>query len=236
MPNIAGWKNTAGRTKYPFTEACAEELRNGFLDIHVLTTAESTEVFLKTLQIEGNLILGAFWGQNTGKIIGNFIFDLSGTRDFCPIMTEDGVRCGIVLFNRDPSVFSGNTSRTFSPAESLVHPACVVPLVSRAVRSIQFPRGSVRGKVALIEGDGIFLVKLDPSTVRIDSIGNPSQKEACCGENAPPLRGINSAIPDQQGNINLDLYPFSEPSSSSDVVQMLRITPSLGAITISLAT
>jgi hypothetical protein len=236
MPNITGWNNTAERTKYPFVEACAEELRGGFIDIHILVTPKVMGVFLKDLNIEGSVISGSFWGQNTGKIVGIFSFDFSSLSDSCPITTQDGIGCGVLLFDRSSLLAEPKlVSRSFQASESLVHPACIIPLAGRAVRTIQFPEGTVRGRVALIEGDGVFLKKTAPSQVRIDCIGSAATSNACCEENAVPLRGINDAIPDLQGNIKLDLYPFSEPSSVTDVVQLLRINASPGTITISLA-
>ncbi len=222
---------------YPFLDTCAGELREVFLDLHILAPQEVTGVFLKQLKIEGNVISGVFWGENTGKIIGTFSFDFLGGSDSCQIISEDTIGRGLILFNRGRMSMASMKllNKTFAPPQSLVHPACVIPTSARAIRSIKFPSGTVRGKVAFIEGDGIRLVKVGGSQVRIDSTGSTKNLEECCDETLVPLRGINDAIPDDQGNIMLDLYPFSEPSSAVDVIQMLRINTSPGKITLSLA-
>lgn len=236
MPNVTGWNNTAERTLYPFLDTCADELRGVFLDVHILVAQDLTGVFLKQIKIEGNVISGVFWGENINKSVGKFSLNFLGDSDSCQILTEDGVGCGVILFNRERlSAEAAVLTKTFVAPQSLVHPACLIPVSARAIRSIRFPSGVVRGKVALVEGDGISLVKLGESQIRIDSIGSTKLLEECCGEVQSPLLGINSATPDEFGNIALDLYPFSEPASPTDVIQTLRISTSPGTITISLA-
>lgn len=239
MPNIAEWKSTNRRTSYPFSDDCVDELKQVFSDLHILVPAETTGIFLSVLQVAGNIISGSFSSKDTSQPVGSFELDTTSGDNFCKILSSWGSEMGVVVFGdvaQRSEWAAHDRIRTFSKSQSSVHPSCMVPMCAKAVLSLAFQEGSARGKVAMIEGDGILLVKTGENELRIDAVGSTIKNEACCDETFSVIKGINAAVPDQYGNISLDLRAFTEPDKSSDAIQVLRMKTSASKITFSLAT
>jgi hypothetical protein len=132
-----------------------------------------------------------------------------------------------------PPIASGQMR--LDAAQGGVHPSCLVPVTPRVVRSIQLKDGTVFGRVYLVEGDGIRLVKLSADQVRIDAVGGSQKSNECCEDDNVFLKGINDATPDEQGNIGINLHPHEEPDDPTSMIQMLRMETSPGTITFSLS-
>ena len=79
------------------------------------------------------------------------------------------------------------------------------------------------------------MVKLSDSSLRLDAIGSSQELDNCCEDDGTFLKGINSATPDAQGNISINLHPFDEPSTPTSPIQMLRVETSPATITFSLS-
>lgn len=238
MPNISEWTSTAERNFYPFVEGCVDAVRDLFSDLHLVVPHGTSGAFLSVLGLEGKVLSGTFLSTTDGSGLGSFAIDLNGSSFQGPVTNNDGAVTGLVVlsaaaFQSGVPVTAGQMRLT--SVTGGVHPTCLVPVTLRVARSFIFPAGSVRGRVHLVEGDGIKLVKLSDSKLRIDAVGSSQKSDLCCEDDGVFLKGINDATPDSQGNIGVNLHPFDEPSAPNSPVQMLRIETSSATITFSLS-
>lgn len=218
---------------YPFKDDCAEILRGLLSDLNILVPNGMTGVYLRRLFSTGTRVCGEVWGSSPALMVGKFALDIA-TNGATSALSE-GVGSGLVVAGKIEGRLSAGQNILIPINLSAIHPACIMSVAERSVRSITSRKLVAKGKVAFVEGDGVRIVKTSDSSIRIDAIGSTGAQESCCDDGSGSILGVNDATPDEQGNIGLNLQPYSEPSAPTDIIQILRINTSPGKITLSLA-
>lgn len=232
MGNVLPWRNAGETTNFPFSEAASlisnsqRNLPADFLvDAQIFVPAYlGTTAYLSALRISGSKVLGTISAEN--GVLGTFEASAATINDgFATITAASGAARGTVVFgSQATSVFRnlrlGDNSFTIeaAPFES----SCTFSMPGNILHEIVATTAAV-GRVALVEGVGVVLVKEGPSQVRLDAVGSAGPLEDCCEDPGVAIKSINGAVPNQYGNITFNLEPFSEPSGPEDNRQVLRL-------------
>lgn len=229
MPNITQWRNIAELTSFPFMEGMDQSLNGLFIDARINLPPGSAGAYLSEISLDGiSLRVSVFSVEGTSIGSGSASIEGDGLIE---LLNRDGVHVGIILFAKDATFISKEFTRT----NALFETACLVSSPFRRVSSVNFNKINIPGKIALAEGAGIRIVKLNEQKIRIDAVGSTEGLEQCCPEIQNPVLKINDAVPDSSGNISLEPMPFEEPSHASDLMQILRISTGTNSLNFYLA-
>lgn len=238
MSTLSQWRNAGELVAYPFAEGVAPILEHLLVDAQVMIPSDAAGAYLSALLFEGESIVGSI-STLDDRAIGTFSFKLDSLgAKTANIVDSNGIVRGVVVSGGPVDVAISEAreqKRIFLPQESKFETACLIRVAVSKVSSLTIGGKTLRGKVALAEGAGIRMTKIDGSTIQVDAIGAPEPREACCDETTDPIKGVNEALPDQFGNILFSLLPFGEAENVSDAVQALRISPRANGIAFSLA-
>jgi len=240
MPNTVQNQNSGDLQRFPFHEANADSpLPDEFLvDAQVLLPSTLfAPVWIQSLTVSGASVSGVVMaGQNRLGVFKATQQDLAG--GVSRIVTKGGIDRGLVVFGRGAlSVFGhlGLGTTSFDQGQTALEPGCIIPIPPVVLEEILTSAGSMNGKIALVEGNGIRIVKTSDSSIRFDAVGSTTSRQRCCPPIGPSLLGINDVVPDQFGGLRLLLEPFAEAETPEDVRQILRIQPGEHEIVFSLS-
>lgn len=233
MGNIVQWRAAGEVAKFPFQEEATLkstlglQLPESFLvDAQIFFPAgTSSPVHLSSLLVSGAQIRGTIKGGDS--VIANFtlrLADLQGGT--VSLVSPEGIARGVLILGRAANqVFSALQmgENLFEPEATAFEGGCCFALPKPVVNSILQNERTGAGKVALVEGKGVRLVKLSDSELRLDAVGATDEKERCCPEVSDPIRQINEARPDSYGGIHFNTEPFGEPLTQTDLRQALRV-------------
>ena len=243
MPNILQWREQSEGSRYPFSDNAplnngTVEIPAGFLvDAQVVAPqASSGEVYLRKLNLTGTLLTGTLTCDSLDLATFSIAGNLPGGSPI-PLGSPGGTACGLLVTgSRWGEILRGlpQGDVVFLPEQTPIAPGCILKFPIDVLTGLEVDSVVFSGKIALLEGTGIVLVKT-PDGVRIDAIGSNQLTEECCNETGSPLRGINAAVADQYGNLGLVLAPFGEPKQPGDLRQVLRINTIANGIQLSLS-
>lgn len=196
-------------------------------------------VHLSSLTI-GAALIGGTLKDGNDVVIASFQVSISQMAGGRAELTDpdSGTARGLLIFGPSAtSVFGkiGLGVTSFKADQSTFEPGCLLPLPKHSVAAIRIVDRILVGKVALAEGDGINIVKIDDNSFRVDAVGSTSKRDGCCQDLGTPLKKVNDATPDVYGNVQFALEPFNEPASPQDIRQILRIRPITNGVEFSLA-
>ncbi len=229
MPNFTQWRNISELTAFPFSEGMSQSLNGLLVDARVNLPAGSNGAYLRRVVAEGNGLSFSVYsieGAHVGS--GNVQF---GESTVVELLNENGIFSGVLVVSQEARPIEG----TFTEEEARFETACLVASPFRRVSTVEINGNKIPGKIALVEGSGIKIVKTGDETIRIDAVGSTEDRERCCPDIPEGIKKINDAVPDQYGNISFTLLPYDEPASSSDLMQILRISPNGNGILFHLA-
>jgi hypothetical protein len=234
LSNPQEWRNQNSGVKFPFRESAGLEstsgllLPNGFLcDAQIFISGQQTSaVYLASISIQGTELQGTV--NHGSEVVGVFAIDFTSPAT-ADIVAPDGRTCGKVIPGQAvPDVFrsleAGAT--TFDPQESEFESSCVVQLPGPALTAIRLAGVPHFGKVCLVEGMGIRLVREARDLFRIDA-DNTSGDQNCQDSEAilpAPIKTINAVLPGQYGNINIEPGDYPEPQGPADKRQIIRVS------------
>lgn len=220
MSNISQWRAISEQTSFPFTERCLPELSGLFIDARIILPKGSDGSYLKSISINGDIISFDIRSVDGAKIgVAQIAAGIGGTAS---LIDGNGIYRGILVISKDKVIQI--IPKSFNPESARFESTCCVASEFKRVSSIAVNKVPYVGKIALVEGDGIKLVKVSDSVLRIDAVGSKEISDACCKEEVGPIRGINDAVPDSYGNISFNIQPFTEPDGVADTIQALRIS------------
>jgi len=233
MPNIITWRNSAEGVSYPFAEG-------------VLLDSNHRPAFPLGLVVDAQFVVPSYLpGQvtlastrNSGvRLELNFLVGGSelGTaavtsgainNAVAQVIDPGGLSVGTIVFGSRAAEEKQKVPlglRAYSAIPLIIEESNVFRFPANVLNRIDSPAGAARGKTAIIEGEGIRLVKEGDGRVRIDAVGNPEKIRDCCPVSGLPVRFINDAVPTEKGQITFNVEAFSEPASHLDRRQILRI-------------
>ena len=227
---------------FPFFEGNAPSfLPDGFLvdAILIVPSDAAVPVYLKTLTV-GAFVVGGIIAGSDGLPVASFQVPVGQLASGTTILTDpiSGASRGTLVFGSNASSIFGKVglgTTTFLPSQTSFEGGCHVILPTKSVESIGIATQTLVGKIALAEGAGISLVKVGEDHLRVDATGATSALEGCCQPLGSPVKKINDAVADAYGNVQFAPEPFGEPTSTSDVRQILRIDPMANGVVFSLS-
>lgn len=245
MPNIASWRSSFETVSHPFLEgaligADSQPLfpfgllvdAQFWIPASIAGPVRLIETRSSGVRLE--LVFGA------GSVVIGIAVVVSGETDnaAAPVIAASGLQVGVAVFGAQAGRAKQKIAlgvRTYTDLQLAIEPACVFHFPTNLLHQIEVPDGIARGKVALVEGRGVRFIKESASLVRVDALGDPDLALDCCPYSGEPLRFLNDASPSEAGNIGLNITPFSEPETSDDLRQVIRIKTETGKITFSLS-
>ncbi len=233
MGNVLSWRNTGETSRFPFREDATllsttqRSIPEGFLvDAQVFAPNDLEGVpFLKTVRVVGSKILGAVAINDT--IIGSFSIASSDVNNgVVALQSDEGFARGTLVFGAlaiDAFQTLKIGDNAFTVESAGFEASCVFRYPSNVVNSITVLGVPYSGKIALVEGDGVAIVKTSQSDLRFDATGSPTEIQDCCVDPGESVKSINGAVPNSHGNIQFNVETFSEPETPSDDRQVLRL-------------
>lgn len=245
MSNVGQWRNQGEVAKFPFRETAglltSDNLKLGesFLVDAQIFRPNSTvgTIHLRILTLSGSMLRGSIFAGD--DLFATFqIASTELTDGIADLVSPSGISRGLlVLGSRAEEIFSSLKlgDNFFDPEQTEFEGSCVFILPEPVVNELVTGDLTYAGKVALMEGAGVRLVKVSDQELRIDAVGSTAKNEQCCQDLGEPIRLINAAAPNEFGSIAFDLEPFGEPETSQDKRQILRITPVSNGLLFSLS-
>lgn len=199
-------------------------------------------VWLSRIAISPTAILIVFttYDENTRKV------EISGTSNLENLpgqtmsLAMDGRVCGRIVFGRNALGSIAQIPQGvhfFQEAKYQLEASCVMSLGTHQVSGIRIGQTNLRGKIALVEGDGVRITATPTPTgynLKFDAIGK-ALDESCCPEDYDPIETIGSITPDTLGNVKIVPKQYPEPSTNLEDRQLLRVVPVDDGIKIELA-
>lgn len=244
MSNITEWRSAGASSKYPFAERCRLTSTDGwtipsdlFVDAQIRLPASIEYVELSDLSragggLSGNVVSG-------GQHIGAFSFTtetLAG--GVAEILDVFGVSCGFIVAADDaPSSLKdlGRSLASFSTGAAVFESSVLFAYPETVLRSISVSETKLSGRVILVEGPGVKLVR-EGQIIRIDAIGEREGVSNC--DRAPEgvaLKTINLVPPNDYGNFTIEPGQYAHPNGPDDLRQTLKIDLSGNTLTFSIA-
>jgi hypothetical protein len=220
MSNILQWRSISEQSSFPFWEGSSVDLNRAIIDARINLPHQSGGAYLKSVSRVGDSVKIEVYSIEEVKI-GTLNIDQSA-ESAVELVNDTGIHTGLIVFNKEEAM--GLKPKTYSKEQTAFEKTCCVSSPFRRVSSLLAGKTKAVGHVALVEGAGIRIIKVNENLIRLDAIGVPAVKAACCAEVGDPVLGINDAIPDRYGAIRFGLQPFTEPDTSSDLIQLLRIS------------
>lgn len=237
MPNIISWINSFETSAHPFKDGGVSFPQGLLVDAQFVVPSRMTNpITLFYTQNSGTRLTLTFASGVT--IIGSASVVAGAINNASvPVMSPDGVQAGVLVFGANASDARQKISlgtKTYTTQRPEIEPSCVFRFPSNVLTSVVTAAGIARGKIALIEGVGVRIVKESDSGIRIDAVGDPEAIRNCCGVSGVPLRRLNDAAPTESGEISINIESFSEPLTAEDLRQVIRIETLPGKLVFSM--
>lgn len=233
--NVLPWRNAGETAKFPFREAASllsqtdRALPDDFLvDAQIFIPAHlGSQPYLQSLRVAGSKILGTVTTED-GTVLGLFdILAADINNGSAALVSPAGAARGTLVFGSQAiEAFRALSlgDNLFSLDATGFESSCVFQMPGNILHELVFD-GPASGKVVLVEGEGVELVKTAVNSFRLDAKGSVRPIADCCDDPGVAIKTINTAVPNEFGNINFNLEPFSEPEKPEDQRQVLRIRP-----------
>ena len=240
MSNFTEWRNAGESSKYPFSESSTNVSLSGwtmpeglFSDCQIRVPFGYEPPELSSLSAYNNGIIGTVL---SGDIeIGTFFFpreSMSGK--MVDITNSSGVIVGSIVTGRNgEKEFKSiqNQKETFAKSSLLFESSSVFYYPENVLNSITVNNSTITGRVILVEGEGINIIKESVNSIRIDVVGDRGKQEleiSNCNRKTTgiPLKKINTNSPDKYGVYTIQAGEWARPERTNKKRQALKIEPS----------
>lgn len=249
MSNFTEWENAGDSSKYPFAESSSAVSVSGwtvpeglFADCQIRVPFGYNVPEISSLARYNDGLLGTVVSGDIN--LGTFVFsqsELSG--GVVNITNSYEVVVGSIVAGRNgESEFKKirNQIEYFTTGKLAFESSAVFYYPENVLNSITVNSSVVSGRVVLVETPGINIVKESSNSIRIDSIGDRTEKEQELDNcNRTPagviLKKINNNLPDSYGMFRIQAGSHQSPKYATDLRQSIKIEPSGNTLTFSIA-
>jgi hypothetical protein len=242
VSNVAGWRDAALASNYPFGDDCPLIEKEGvflvpadlFVDARLLAPADAGAVWLGSLRLNGSGVSGEIFAGT--ESLGSF--HVSAPGGSATVRDLNGVQRGLLVFGDslalpEAVMLFDASAAVFSPGTVFRHPRPV--LRSLTISDPDGSFGTLTGRIALAAGRGVELTSEGDQTIRIDAVGAPDDAADCFGPLGDPIRSINGRPLSEAGDFRFDPDQYAEPADPETPRQILRITEGEHSLTFGLA-
>lgn len=226
------WRNQHESQEFPFVGSSSYFTSSLIVDLSIAVFGVDV-VWVSSMAVKASTISGVLTAD--GGLYWSFQSSTFGLSNSVALVVDPyGNPVGSVVFGPSASdaIFQIGNSVSIPSGVVIVDPCCIVTLSPNQVSSISINKKKYGGFVKLVEGEGISIGGSGNNVV-INAIGNNSTAD-CCLLDYTPVKSINSTLP-IAGGIVIRAKDVGQPLSTTDNMQLIKISPISNGIEISLA-